>query len=371
MEEDVPDLATPLLTSRTFGGGLLAAAATAAAPPSFAQQGLAKSINVGFSTVVQGIMSSYYNSIPMTLYWPSEWFQCPTFGLAGANGAAEALEAGRIDIAFLTNSALFALIDKYPNTDAVAIYTFTTGFNAMPAVKADSPLRTIKDLAGKRVGVLSLGNSQIQVTKGLMGLAGGDAASVQFIAVGEGVEAAHALQADRIDAVALFDGAYAQIESVGVKLRELEGGTVDMEQIGFISSAVASRRYLEKNRATLVHILKGVAKASVFAATNPEAAVRIHWKTYPESRARGVGEEEAMRRSLMQVEARLRNVRDVEGLIGNSTARQINTHQDLLLRGGVIRKTVEPPRIWDGSLIKDVNDFDRAAISKQAKEWKA
>jgi ABC-type phosphate transport system substrate-binding protein len=132
MEEDVPDLATPLLTRRTFGGGLLAAAATAAAPPSFAQQGLAKSINVGFSTVVQGIMSSYYNSIPMTLYWPSEWFQCPTFGLAGANGAAEALEAGRIDIAFLTNSALFALIDKYPNTDAVAIYTFTTGFNAMP-----------------------------------------------------------------------------------------------------------------------------------------------------------------------------------------------------------------------------------------------
>ena len=84
-----------------------------------------------------------------------------------------------------------------------------------------------------------------------------------------------------------------------------------------------------------------------------------------------MGEEEAMRRSLMQVEARLRNVRDVEGLIGNSTARQIDTYQDLLLRGGVIRKTVEPSRIWDGSLIKDINDFDRAAISKQAKEWKA
>lgn len=365
----MPELERSLLTRRAFGGGLLAAAA-AGIERAAAQQGLAKSINIGLSTVVQGIMSSYYNSIPMTLYWPAAGFQFPTFGLAGANTAAEALEAGRIDIAFLTNSALFALIDKYPNTDAVAIYTFTTGFNAMPAVRADSPLRTIKDLAGKRIGVLSLGNSQIQVTRGLMGLAGGDASSMQFIAVGEGVEAAHALQADRVDAVALFDGAYAQIEGVGVKLRELEGGAVDMEQIGFISSAVTTRRYLEKNRATLVHILKGVAKATVFAAANPEAAVRIHWKVYPESRPRGVGEDEALRRSLMQVKARLHNVRDVEGLIGNSTARQIATYQDLLLTGGVIRKPVEPSRIWDGSLIKDVNDFDRAAIVHQAREWK-
>jgi NitT/TauT family transport system substrate-binding protein len=240
----------------------------------------------------------------------------------------------------------------------------------MPAVRADSQLKSIKDLAGKRIGVPSLGNSQVQVTKGLMGLAGGDAASLQFVAVGEGVEAAHALQADRVDAVAMFDGAYAQIESVGVKLREIEGGAVDMEQIGFISSAVTSRRYLETNRDTLVHIFKGVAKASLFASVNPEAAVRIHWKVYPESRARGVDEAEAMRRSLMQVKARLRNVREVEGLIGNSTARQISTYQDLLYRGGVIKKAVEPARVWDGALIKDINDFDRAAIEKQAREWK-
>jgi NitT/TauT family transport system substrate-binding protein len=358
------------LSRRTFGRGLFAVAAAAGTGPSLAQQGLAKSINIGFSTVVQGIMSSYYNSIPMTLYWPHDGFQFPTFGLAGANTAAEALEAGRVDLAFLTNSALFALIDRYPSTDAIAVYTFTTGFNAMPAVRADSSLKSVRDLAGKRIGVPSLGNSQVQVTKGLMGLAGGDASSLQFVAVGEGVEAAHAMQADRVDAVAMFDGAYAQIESVGVKLREVEGGAVDMEQIGFISSVVTSKRYLEKNRATLVHILKGVAKASVFAGANPEAAVRIHWKAYPESRARGVDEAEAMRRSLMQVKARLRNVRDVEGLIGNSTARQIETYQDLLFRGGVIKKAVEPSRIWDGSLIGDINDFDRAAIEKQAREWK-
>jgi NitT/TauT family transport system substrate-binding protein len=365
----MPNSAT-LLSRRAFGGGLLAVAASARPRSSLAQPAPAKSINVGFSTVVQGIMSSYYNSVPMTLYWPSAGFQFPTFGLAGANTAAEALEAGRIDIAFLTNSALFALIDRYPNSDAVAVYTFTTGFNAMPAVRADSPLGDIKDLAGKRIGVPSLGNSQVQVTKGLMGLAGGDAAAMQFIAVGEGVEAAHALQTNRIDAVALFDGAYAQIESVGVKLRELEGGAVDIGQIGFISSAVTSRRYLDKNRATVVHILKGVAKATVFVETNPEAAVRIHWKIYPESRARGVSDEEAMRRSLMQVKSRLRNVRDVEGLIGNSTAHQITTYQDLLLRGGIIKKALDPSHIWDGSLIKDINDFDRAEIATQAREWK-
>jgi NitT/TauT family transport system substrate-binding protein len=193
---------------------------------------------------------------------------------------------------------------------------------------------------------------------------------MQFIPVGEGAEAAHALQQNRVDALALFDGLYAQIESVGVPLRELEGGAIDLDQIGFISSVVTTRRYLQSNRPTLVHLMKGIAKASVFTKANPEAAVRIHWKVYPETKPRGVDDAEAMRRTVAQVVARQRNVRDVEGLIGNSTVQQINTYQDLLLKGGVIKKAIPPDHIWDASLIKEINDFDRKAIEQQAKSWK-
>lgn len=365
------DPGTFAISRRAFTAGLGAAATLPFGAQGSAQGKLAPSINLGYSTVVQSPLLCYYNSVPMTLYWAAEGFKYSPAYLAGANTSAEMLEAGRIDLAFLTNSALLALLDKYPSTDAVAIYTFTTGFNAMPAVKTGSPLKTVKDLAGKKIGVLSLGNSQVQVTKALMTLAGGDPASMQFIPVGEGPEAAYALQQDRVDAVALFDGLYAQIEAVGVPLREVEGGTLDLEQIGFISSVVTTRRYLQSNRPTLVHLLKGVAKASVFTSANPEAAARIHWKVYPETKPRGIDEATALRNTVLQIQARQRNVRDVEGLIGNSTIRQIDTYQDLLLKGGVIKKAIEPARLWDPSLIKEINDFDRQAIVEQAKAWKS
>jgi len=344
----------------TLGAGsALLTPAAAAEPP----------VAIGFSTVTQMIMSAYYNSVPMTLYWPEEHLDYRTYAMAGANPAAEALATGRVDMAMLTNSALFALLDKFPKSDIVAVYTFTTGFNAMPAVPADSPLREIKDLQGKKVGLLSLGNSQLQVTRALMSLAGGDPASIQFVAVGEGPEAAYALKTGRVDALAIFDAIYAAVESLGVPLRELEGGKVDLDSIGFISSAATTRRYLASNRETLVRVFRGMAKATVFARANPEAAVRIHWKTFPETRMRGIPEDEALRRGVLQLNARLKNVRDVDGLIGNSSATQIATYQDLLLAGGVIKRTFDPAVLWDGGLMHDINDFGRDAIRRQAESW--
>lgn len=364
------DSSLPPLSRRVFGQSALASVATALAGPSRAQAPAKAPVTLGFATVVQGMMSGYYNSIPMTLFWPPAGLDIRAIGLAGANTAAEMLEAGRTDVTLFTNSALFALLDKHPDTDVVAVYTFVSGFNALPVVQLDSPLRSIKDLQGKRVGVQSLGNSQLQVTRALMSLAGGDPASIQFVPVGEGVEAAHALQTNRVDAASLFDGAYAQIEGVGVQLRELEGDALDLQSLGFISAGLTTRRYLEKNRAAVVELFRGIAQATVFAKANPEAAVRIHWKIYPESRPRGIPEEEAMRRSLLQVNARMKNVREVEGLIGNSTIAQINFYQELLLRGGIIQRKLDPARFWDPSLLKEINDFDRAAIRKQAENWK-
>ena len=352
------------ITRRAAAAGLgatLPRLAFAAEPP----------ITIGFSTVTQMTMSAYYNSIPMTLYWPGEKVEYRTIAMAGANPAAEALATGHIDMAMLTNSALFAMLDKYPDIGAVAVYTFTTGFNAMPAVKADSKLREIKDLQGKKVGLLSLGNSQLQVTRALMSLAGGDPNSIQFVAVGEGPEAAYALKNDRVDAIAIFDAVYAAIESLGVPLRELEGGKVDLEAIGFVSSVVVTRKYMEKNRDILVRTLRGMAKATVFAKANPEAAVRIHWKAFPETRPRGVPEDEALRRGVAQLSARLKNVREVDGLIGNSSVKQIQTYQDLLLAGGVIKRVLPPEKLWDPGLIRDINDFDRDAIRGQAANWTA
>lgn len=327
-------------------------------------------LTAGYPTVVRDIMGAYYTSVPKALYWKDEGLDVTIIGFPGANAAAEALEVGRVDVALMTNSATLTLLDRFPGSAAVVVYTFANGFTALPAVRADSLLRYIHELAGKQVGVQNLANSQVQVVKALMKLDGGNPAAIRFVPIGEGVEEAHAVQTNQVDALALFDGAYAQIESEGIPLRELQGQTFDPSTIGFMSGGLTRKDFLADHRAIVVGFYRGIAKGTLFAHTNPEAAVRIHWAEYPELRPRNVSEDEAMRRSLMQVNARLRNVFPVDGLIGNSSLPQIEAFQQLLLEGGIIRHKLDPATFWRSDVIREINDFDHAAVEQQARAWR-
>jgi NitT/TauT family transport system substrate-binding protein len=359
------------LTRRVLGRSLLGVAAAAATAGGSARGQELTKLMAGYPTVIRDIMGGYYTSVPKALFWKAEGLDVTIIGLPGANAAAEALEVGRVDVALMTNSATFALLDKFPDSTATVVYTFANGFNALPEVASDSPLRFIQDLAGKRVGVQNLANSQVQVIKALTHLDGGDAASIHFVAVGEGAEEAQAVSSNRVDAVALYDGAYAQIESEGVPLRELPGKIYDPSKIGFISGGLTRKDFLAAHRDTVVRFFRGIAKGTLFAHTSPEAAVRIHWMIYPESRPRDIPAAEAMRRALMQVNARLKNVFPVDGLIGNATVPQIDSYQQLLLAGGVIKQMHDPQTFWQPDLLRDINDFDHAAVRQQALDWHA
>jgi NitT/TauT family transport system substrate-binding protein len=341
----------------------------AGAPAALAQQ-QTKVIVGGAATTTQ-TLGVYYSSLPLEIYWKEEGLDVEFIGLPGLNAALQALETGKVHVVPGSNSALFALIEKYPDIGMKAFFTHTSAFSSMmPAVPADSPLTTVADLEGKTVGVQTLAASQVKLTQALLQLAGRNPASVSFIAVGEGVEAAHALQTKRVDALALFDGLYAAIESEGTKLRELTSDFVDRDKVGFFAALIARQDYIAKNRDTVVRLGRGVAKSVLFAQTNPEAAVRIHWKVYPATKPRGLSEEDAMRKSLMPLQARLKNVEMPGDLFGNSTDTQIEGYMKLLVAGGLMKKPMPISTFWDPSLLKEINDFDREKVKQQAREWK-
>jgi NitT/TauT family transport system substrate-binding protein len=128
---------------------------------------------------------------------------------------------------------------------------------------------------------------------------------------------------------------------------------------------------IEKNRPMLIGLARGIAKSILFAQTNPEAAVKIHWKVYPATKPRGVPEAEAMRKSMMPLQARLKNVEMPGGLFGNVTDAQIAGYQNLLVAGGQMKAPIPASKVWDPSMIREINNFDRERVMKQAREWKA
>lgn len=371
-----PALAEGRPTKGTLTKGLLAAATLATAILAFGPSAQAQQekpltkLRVGSATVSTPPYAAYNTSVPMELFFRDEGLDVTMIGLGGATVAVQAVDAGQVDLALPANSAPLALLAKHPKAGIVSFYTFINGFQSMPVVLGDSPIKSLADLSGKTIGVQSLGNSQVQTTKALVQIAGADPASLTFVAVGEGMEAAHALETGRIDSLSLFDGLYGQIEAAGFKLRYLDSDTTNQDAVGFTGSAITKADFLKQNRDVLVRYGRALAKATVFCKENPEAAVRIHWKYYPETRQRGVSEEVAMRNSLMSLKARLANIYPVEGLYGNSTQRQIEGFIKLMSIGGLLPKGVDVSAFWDPSLLKDINNFDVEAVRRMARNWK-
>ncbi len=325
---------------------------------------------VGAAVTTMQTLTAYFSSIPSELYWKDEGLDVEVVGLPGANVALQALQAKKVDMVPGTHSALFSMLEKFPNVGLKTYFIHTSAFHSMPNVLAKSSLQTIGDLKGKTIGVQSLANSQVPLMRALVQQAGGDPASLTFVAVGEGPEAAHALNTNRVDALALFDGLYAGIEAEGVKLRELKSDFVDRDKVGFNAGLIVRQEDIDKNRTMLIGLARGVAKAILFAQTNPEAAVRIHWKHYPATKPRGVSEEEAMRRSLMPLQARLKNLDMPDNLFGNATNTQIEGYMNLLVAGAQMKAPVPISNVWDPSMVREANNFDRAKIVEQARNWK-
>jgi NitT/TauT family transport system substrate-binding protein len=350
---------------------MLAAGAAAIGPQgmAFAQQ--RTKVVIGGAVTTMQTLAAYFSSIPLELYWKEEGLDAEVIGLPGANVALQALQGKKVDMVPGTHSAMFALLEKFPDAGLKTYFIHTNSLNSLPAVLDKSPLQQIAELSGKTVGVQSLANSQVPMIKALVQQGGGNPASVNFVAVGEGVEAAHALTTNRVDALALYDGLYAGIESEGIKLRELKGDFVSRDKIGFNAGLIVRQEDIETRRPMLVALARGVAKSILFCQTNPEAAVRVHWKVYPATKQRGVSEAEAMRKSMMPLQARLKNVEMPGGLFGNVTETQIAGYQNLLIAGGQMKAPLPVAKVWDPSMIREINNFDHDKVVKQAREWKA
>jgi NitT/TauT family transport system substrate-binding protein len=113
---------------------------------------------------------------------------------------------------------------------------------------------------------------------------------------------------------------------------------------------------------------------TLFAMTNPEAAIRILWDVYPQTRATGKDEATALRDDRLTLEARIKNWRyePVDGKRwGDNVERNYQTYLDWLLAQGVIKVKTEAKDVITNELLDDVNKFDADAVRTAAKAYKA
>ncbi len=239
------------------------------------------------------------------------------------------------------------------------------------AVPQDSPVKTITDLKGKKIGVTSMASAGVIVARALAKQSGMNPdTDIRIVVAGESAQTAALLNTKQVDALSQFDTQYALTENAGAKLRYLEHPEIKkFPSNGF----VALEETLRDKRKEMVAMAKGYAMGTVFAIANPEAAIRILWEVYPQTKSTGKDEATALKDDIATLEARAKNWKfEPVGAKkwGDNVEANYTAYLDWLLAQGVLKEKIATADMITNDLIGEINSFDPAAIAAEAKAYK-
>ena len=239
------------------------------------------------------------------------------------------------------------------------------------AVPKESAIRSVKDLKGKKIGVASMGSAGVPVARGILAMNGLDPDNdAQIVVVGEAAQAAALIRGGQVQALSLYDTQYALVESAGQPVRLLDSGPVArFPSNGFF----ALEETVKKDRARAVALTQGYAMGTVFAMANPEAAVKILYDVYPQTKPSGKTDEQALRDDVKTLLARAEHWKLEAGGVkrwGESSIKDFDAYEDFLVRWKVIQQKVPVTDVVSNELIDEVNRFDAAAVAAEARAWK-
>jgi NitT/TauT family transport system substrate-binding protein len=256
----------------------------------------------------------------------------------------------------------------------IKIKNFYTAYQANIygiAVPEDSAIKTFADLKGKKIGVTSMASAGVIIARALAANNGFNPdKDISIVVAGEAAQTAALLRSHQVDALSQFDTQYALTENAGAKLRLLDTSEIaKFPSNGFI----ALEDTLVSKRAESVAVGKGYAMGTVFALANPEAAIRILWEVFPQTKATGKDEATAMRDDVKTLLARAKSWK-LESVgakkWGENLVQNYDAYSDFLVKNGVLKQKVPGTDLVTNDLIDDINKFDAKEIEAQAKGWK-
>ncbi|HEX7928275.1 MAG TPA: ABC transporter substrate-binding protein [bacterium] len=239
------------------------------------------------------------------------------------------------------------------------------------AVPADSPIRSIGDIKGKRIGVIGMSSAGVMIARATAAANGMDPdKDIQIVVAGEGAQTAALLNGKQVDVLSQFDTQYAMVENAGVKLRMLDTRDIDRyPSNGFI----ALEENLAPKKKELIALAQGYAKGTIFAIANPEAAIRILWDVYPQTRATGKDEATALRDDIKTLQARAVNWKlDKSGAKrwGENVEANYEAYLAFLLKNGIIKQVVSAKELITNAWIDEIDAFDVKALEAEAKAYR-
>jgi len=271
------------------------------------------------------------------------------------------VDQGQADVGYPSPGILTASVDT--GMDVIMVYEMMVEQVFDFAVRKDSPIKSIKDFAGKTMSVWDPGWQVI--IDPILVEAGVDPKSISYVAVG--AQWGQAVAQGRADIALTWKGLRAQWDAQGLNLRYFLGEDFSKMPANGYCARVADLKDPAK-RDILVRFLKGTSMGIHFARHNPRAAAQITYDQF------------AAVREQMSPELALQSMQQLHwGYTGGDRKGDgygwfemngWNTYLDIIYQLGQTQKRLNLENVATNELIAAANDFDRARVERDAKNFK-
>lgn len=305
-------------------------------------------------------------------YLAEEGIEVETIVFNGSAVLLPQIVAKRVTVGFPNPDPL--VISRQPGKDPLPLKFF---YNVIRenvwefAVLAGSPVQTLADLKGRRIGVGALTFGNIPLTRAMfreLGLEVGR--DLELVPTGLGAPAFLALKDGRVDALNLFDTMHTQLELQGTALRRLKMPRKYLDL--FSNGIVAHQDTIRDNPKLLVAFGRALAKATLACSANRSGCVKAAWKEQPSLKPSG-DEAKLLASSVAQLNARYgKYLAFPQGEIPRWGAYPEGAWKNLvqvMADGGQIQTTAfDLESLYTNELVTAMNNFDRAAVLADAKK---
>lgn len=310
----------------------------------------------------------YWLYLPDTLgYWAEEGVEMEVATVSGASGALQQVIAGRVEFGQI---GAVRIVQANAQEGLPAQIAFMNGVFAWTiGIPADSDIKTPADMAGKKLGVYDISANGNMFLAPYFESADIEMNDVTLIPVGFGGSALNALKNGDVDALYYWPSAFTTYEQQGNEFRYLSSP----DWAHYPDFAVmALGNVIEEDPDMVIGVARGMAKAYLFAETNPECAVKSFWQAHPSAKPADMSEEDALAQDVAILKAQLAEYDGAQELfgenIGATSAEAMGKLQDLLFTSGQLEQKgdAESMMVADPEYFNKVNDFDKAAIIASA-----
>lgn len=239
-------------------------------------------------------------------------------------------------------------------------------------VLKDSPIKTLADLKGKKLGVGALSWGNLPMSRLMLQDAGVTwMKDVQVLPVGVGPAAWARLKSGSVDALNLPATQNVLMEQAGTPIRRL---AIPESFANIFSNGLAtSKELIEKNPKLVEGMGRAVTKSLIACMANTEACVRAYWQIDPSSKP-PAAEQDKWVQTYVAVNEGSYKIGKIDQLDGKHGAYTLQDWQNIVQKmkeGDQITNTdFDISKLFTDQFVKGFNDFDADAVRATARDTK-